>query len=94
MHDVGVVLDGVLLGHRHRADLGDAADVIAPEVEEHQVLGPFLGIGQQFFGKGFVLIGRFAAWPGAGDGTDCHRAVAHAHKDFRARPDNGKCTEI
>ena len=47
VHDVAVALDAHLLGHLHRADLGDAADIVAPEIEQHQVLGQLLRVRQQ-----------------------------------------------
>ena len=48
VHDVAVALDEEAVGHLHRADLGDAADVVAAEIEQHQVLGALLRIGEQF----------------------------------------------
>ena len=47
MHDVGVALDHQRSFGLDRADLGDAADVVAAEVDEHDVLGALLGVGQQ-----------------------------------------------
>jgi hypothetical protein len=47
MHDVRVALDDELLGHLDRAGNRDAADVVATEIEEHDVLGALLGIGEQ-----------------------------------------------
>src|SRR3546814_1472127 len=51
VHDVAVELDGVLLGHLHAADRGDAADVVAAEIEQHEVLGELLRVAQQILGK-------------------------------------------
>jgi hypothetical protein len=48
VHDVRVALDHHLVGHHHRAGLGDAADVVAAQVDQHQVLGQLLGIGLEF----------------------------------------------
>ncbi len=42
VHDVAVALDDELLGHLDRADLGDAADIVAAEIEQHQMFGAFL----------------------------------------------------
>src|SRR3546814_1349975 len=47
VHDVAVELDGVLLGHLHAADRGDAADVVAAEIEQHEVLGELLRVAQR-----------------------------------------------
>ena len=51
VHDVAVALDHHHVGDLDRAELGDAADVVAAQVDEHDVLGPFLGVGQQFGGE-------------------------------------------
>ena len=47
MHDVGVALDRHQLGHVDRAVSADAAQVVARQVHQHDVLGPLFGIGQQ-----------------------------------------------
>ena len=47
MHDVAVALDEELVGDLDGADLGDAADIVAAEVEQHQMLGALLRIGEQ-----------------------------------------------
>ena len=72
----------------------DAADVVAPEIEQHQVLGPLLRVGQQVGGELAVLRRRRAARPGAGDRADGHLAVAQPHQDLRARADDGEVAEI
>src|SRR5690606_18934232 len=43
VHDVGEALHHHLLGDPHRAGGGDAADVVAAQVDQHQVLGDLLG---------------------------------------------------
>ena len=55
VHHLAVVLEDELVGDLDRAHLGDAAHVIAAEIEQHQVLGALLGIGQQFRGQRPVL---------------------------------------
>ena len=64
--------------------IGDAAHVVAREVEQHQVLGMLLGIGQQLVGKLLVLLGRGAAPYGAGERPDGDGVVAQAHQDLGA----------
>ena len=88
MHDVGVVLDIHLIGDPDRAHLGHPADVVAPQIEEHQVLGQLLGIGQQILGQGFVLGRVLAAPAGPGEGADGYLAGAHANQYLRARADH------
>jgi hypothetical protein len=46
VHDMTVALDDLALGQAHCAGLGDAADIIAAKIEQHQMLGALFGIGQ------------------------------------------------
>ena len=94
MHDVAVVFDDELLGDLARCRFGDAAHIVAPEIEQHQMLGALLGVGQQLRRQLAVLRRRGAAGPRAGDGADGHLVVAQAHQDFRARADDGETAEI
>ena len=94
MHDVGVALDEHLLGDLDGADLGDAADVVAAEIEQHQMLGALLRIGQQVGGERLVLGRRCAAPARAGDRADGDLAVAQPHQDLRARADDREAAEI
>jgi hypothetical protein len=52
-----VSLDRHHLRHRDAADLADGAEVVAQEVDDHQVLGPVLLIGGEGGGEGGVLLG-------------------------------------
>ena len=67
MHDVRVALDVKDLRHLDGAGLGDAADVVAAEVEQHDVLGELLLVVAQLLGEPLVLEGVRAARPRAGD---------------------------
>ena len=58
VHDVAVAFQEEAVGDLDRADLGDAADIVAAEVEQHQVLGALLRVGEQ--------LGRRAPCPRAG----------------------------
>ena len=72
VHHVAVPLDDEAVGHLHRADLGDAADVVAAEVEQHQMLGALLRVGEQFGAERRVLLGRLrraGACPRSGGST-------------------------
>ena len=46
MHDVRVALDHHLFSNPHATRFSDPPDVITAEIDEHQVLGPFLRIGE------------------------------------------------
>ena len=84
MHHLAVALDEKLIGDFDRADLGDAADVVAAEIEQHQMLGALLRIGQQFFLQRLVLMRRRAAPPRAGNRADGNGAAADLDQHFRA----------
>ncbi len=84
VHDVAVAFDGHDVVDLHAAQLGGAADVIAAQVHEHDVLGTFLGIGEEIFFEGFVFGIRRAATPRACEGAVGDDAVLDAAHDFRA----------
>src|SRR5690606_33198636 len=67
VHDVAVALDHELFADPDAARLADAADVVAAEVDQHQVLGAFLGVGQQFGFQRAIFLDGPAARAGAGD---------------------------
>jgi len=80
---VRVAFDLHLLTHLDRPGLGDPADIITAEVDQHQVLGAFLLVGQQLGLEGgiFGLVGT--ARPGAGDRPHRHLAVLEPGQDLR-----------
>ena len=82
MHDVAVALDEELVGDLDGADLGDAADIVAAEIEQHQMLGALLRIGEQFLFERLVFVRRRAARARAGDRADGHGAIAQPSPEF------------
>ena len=94
VHDVGIVFEEELVGDLHGADLRHPADIVAAEVEQHQVLGQFLGVAQQLVGQFLVAGRRRAALAGAGDGADRDLALLDLDQDFRARAGDGEVAEI
>ena len=67
MHDLAVIFEEEAVGDAHAADLRDAADIVAAEVEQHQMLGALLGVGEKLLGERLVFLRRGAARPRAGD---------------------------
>ena len=95
VHHVAVALDEELVGHLHGADLGDAADIVAAEIEQHQVLGALLRIGEQLAPRRpCPRAGSSPRGTRAGDRAHRDGAVAHAHQDFRARARDREAAEI
>jgi hypothetical protein len=81
--------------HLHGADLGDAAHVVAAEVEQHQVLGALLGIGQQLdLQRGFVLLRRDAARRVPASGRMVTSPSFAAAPGSRAGADRGEAAEV
>ena len=70
--------------------IGHAADVVAPEVDQHDVLGPLLGVGQQLFGQGAVLGLVGTAAPRPRQRPDRHHPVLDPHQDLRRAADQGE----
>ena len=73
---------------------GDAADVVAAEIEQHQMLGALLRIGEQLGLERLVLVRGGAARAGAGDRADGDGAAAHLDQDFRARSGDREVAEV
>jgi hypothetical protein len=80
---VAVALDLHVLARRDRARSRDAAEVVAPEVHEHHVLGALLGVGEQVARLLEVLLDRVRARPRAGDRALPHGAAGHGHERLR-----------
>ena len=94
MHHLAVALDEELVGDLDGADLGHAADVVAAEIEQHEMLGALLRIGEQLRLQRFVFVRGCAAPPRARDRADGHDAVAGFDQDFRARSGDRERAEV
>lgn len=79
---MGVALDGVQRFDLHRAEFAHLAEVVAPEVDEHIVLGKLLFVVQEAFFERLVLFLRFAARTGAGEGKGVQHAVFQFDERF------------
>ena len=76
MHHMAVALDEELVGYAHRADRRDAADVVAAEIEQHEVLGAFFRVGEQLLLERLVLVRGRSARARAGDRPHRDDAIA------------------
>ncbi len=79
MHHMAVALDEEAVGHLHRTGFRHAADIVAAQIDQHQMLGAFLGIVHQVFAQGTVFLRRLATPARARDGTDGDLVVAQPH---------------
>ena len=57
VHHVRVALEGHVLRDAHAAVFRHAADVVAPQVDQHHVLGPLLLARLQFLRQALVVLG-------------------------------------
>ena len=78
----------------HATHLADPAGIVAPEINQHQVLGELLRIIQQFLLEREILLGRPAAWAGAGDRPYRDCLVFETHQYLGRRSDHVMVTEI
>ena len=94
MHDVGIALDNHFFINTYRARGTYPADVVAAQVDQHQVFGQFLGIGQQFLLQCPVLGLALAARPGPGYGPDRDNAVLKPDQDLRRGADHLELSKV
>ena len=71
----------------------DAAQVVAAEVDEHDVLGPFLGVGAQLGDEAAVLRRVRAARARTGDRPRLHVVVVDRDERLGARAAEGEVVE-
>ncbi len=83
MHDVREAFDDDANGNFDGAGLRDAPDVVAGEVDEHDVLGELLRIGEELGGQRFVFGGRSPTASRAGERSHRGDFVFHPHQRFR-----------
>ncbi len=94
VHDVRVALDGHEVGHLDGGVVADPPDVVAGEVDQHDVLGPLLGVGEELLGHGLVLQGIVAAGTGPGDGADGDLPPLGADVDLWGGADQGEVVQL
>src|SRR5215471_1055845 len=83
MHDVAVALDLHELCYSNRAEFRHSTNVIASEIDQHDVLGALLRIRQQLRGVGFVLRWSEASRARACDWTNLHSVTGQPDVHFR-----------
>ena len=70
------------LGDFDRTDARNAPDVVAAEIDEHEVLGAFLFVREQLRGETLIIRGSRSARARSGDGAKRHAAVGDAYQQF------------
>ena len=64
VHHVAVTLHGKRLGNFYAANLGNSANIIARQIDQHHVFGAFLRVVDQLLLYRFVLFGIGSTGPG------------------------------
>src|SRR5207249_5828359 len=88
MEDMAVALDLHVLADGHRPGSGDAAQVVAAEVDEHDVLGALLRIGLELLGQERVLASVRATRAGSGDRVRGEPVALHLEEQLRRGTNN------
>ena len=88
MHHVRVALERHVLRHAHGAEFADAAEVVAPEVHQHDVLGALLLVALQLFGQPQIVFFVRAARPRAGNRMRLGVPALDAHQHLGRRSDD------
>jgi hypothetical protein len=83
VHHVGVTLHVGIAIDANRAGARHATEIVATEIDEHQVFGVLLGVGAQFPFESLVRRGIGPAPPGAGDRMGLDLATGTAHQCLR-----------
>ena len=91
---MGIAFDRHLLGEAHAADGADPAHVVAAQINQHQMLGQFLGIGQQFRFQRLILLLGGAAPAGAGDGAHRQQPVLQPRQNLRRGADDVEIAQV
>ncbi len=88
MHHVRVALERHEFVDLDASAGADAAEVVALEIEEHDVLGPLLRVGEKFLLESSVPVCREAARPGAGDRSCFGQPAVERDEALRRRRDD------
>ena len=91
---MAVKFDHIAVGYGNASALCYSTDVVAAEIEQHQMFGALLWVGEQRGAVLGVFDGRFSARASASYRTDGHFAAARANQYFGRRTDDGKAGQV
>ncbi len=94
MHDVAVALDGAEGLDADGAGVGDAAEVVACEIDQHDVLGGFLRVGEELAFEERVVGIVCAARARAGDGAERGDAAGQPHEGLWRGADDLRIAKV
>ncbi len=91
---MAVALDGEAVGYGNASRCRDAADVVAPKIEQHQVFCAFFRVCQQRLLGSAIGQRRCTARARPGDRPHGDLTVADPDEDFRARADDCESGQV
>ena len=94
MHHMRVAFKAHKLRHSYGAVFAHAPNIVAPQVHEHRVFGPFLLIVFELRRQALVLRVVGPAGPGPGDWMRDHVAAFNPNQHLRRRPDDGEWSHL
>ena len=89
VHYMAVSLQSHQLVQVESREIYHAADVVAGEIHQHDMLGPLFGMLRQLRCQSSIVCCRLASATSARDGARDDRAVAHLHQRLGRRADEG-----
>ncbi len=94
MHDVGVTLDGHQFFGLHGAVLADATQIVAPQIDEHDVLGALFFTSEHFLFEALIFGFILAAPARPRDGTIENIAALDFDEHLRRAADDGDIVHL
>ena len=82
MHYMGIAFNDHLLCNFYCARLTDTTHIVAPQINQHQMLGNFFGIGEHFFFQRQILFRCLTATPGTSYGSHGDLTIFQACKNL------------
>ena len=94
VNDVGIAFDRHQLVDFDAANRGDPADVVAAQVDQHDVLGALFGVGEQIGFELALFFRRGAAAACAGDGAELDVSPVEPDHRFGRGADHAKILQL
>ncbi len=82
------------LGHGHGAILGDAADIVAPQIQKHAVLCELLFVMQQVIRQSAFFVRRSTSRSCPRNGSNGDSRVLYPHEHLRGRAHEAHPVEL
>src|SRR4030043_1369762 len=93
VHHVRVTFHIHQVANLDRTRLTYTPNIIASQVNQHNVLSTFLFIIAQLLLQHNILIQAFSSWSGASKRTGHYHTILYPHQNLRGGPDNAKAAE-